>query len=73
MKFGVAFLGQTEEVIERVLTEPADRIMTHELMPVLDDLAKIQDYMCDTMNVLKGKIDLDGFVDTRFAKEAGAV
>ncbi len=70
---GSAFLGQNESVVKKVLTEPADRVMTSELMPVVDDLSKIQDYMCDKMNVLKGKIDLDKFVDTRFAKEAGAV
>ena len=71
-KIGADFLGQTEAVVSRVLTEPADRVITNELMPVVDDLAKIQDYMCDTMNVLKSKIDLDIFVDKQFAKEAGA-
>lgn len=70
---GSVFLGQSQAVIERVLSEPADRVMTDELMPVVADLAKIQDYMCDTMKVLKGKIDLDTFVDLRFAREAGAV
>ncbi len=72
-KIGATFLGQTEEVVLKVLTEPVDRVMTNELMPVVDDLSKIQDYMCDTMNVLKGKIDLDKFVDLQFAKEAGAI
>jgi NitT/TauT family transport system substrate-binding protein len=72
-RIGSAFLGQNEEVIKKVLTDPADRVMTSELFPVIDDLAKIQDYMCDKMNVLKGKIDLDKFVDVRFAKEAGAI
>ncbi len=72
-RIGAEFLGQTKEVVSRVLSEPVDRVITNELMPVVDDLSKIQDYMCDKMNVLKGKIDLDQFVDTRFAKEAGAV
>lgn len=72
-RIGAGFLGQSEAVVKKVLTEPVDRVMTGELMPVVDDLAKIQDYMCDKMNVLKGKIDLDKFVDTRFAKEAGAL
>lgn len=70
---GAAFLGQKEEVIRKVLTDPADRVMTGELLPVVDDLSKIQDYMCDKMEVLKGKIDLDKFVIDSFAKEAGAV
>ncbi len=72
-KIGAAFLGQSEEVVKKVLTEPVDRVMTSELMPVIDDLSKIQDYMCDKMNVLKGKVDLDKFVDVQFAKEAGAI
>ena len=71
-KIGASFLGQSEEVVKKVLTEPPDRVMTGELLPVVDDLSKIQDYMCDKMNVLKGKIDLDKFVDTRFAATAGA-
>jgi len=72
-KIGSTFLSQSEEVVNTVLTEPADRVITNELLPVVDDLSKIQDYMCDNMNVLKGKIDLDKFVDVRFAKEAGAL
>lgn len=72
VKIGASFLGQKEDIVSKVLTQPTDRVMTNELLPVVDDLAKIQDYMCDEMKVLKGKIDLDKFVDTRFAKEAGA-
>jgi len=37
-----------------------------------EDDAKIQDYMCDNMNIMTSKIDLEKFVDTQFAKEAGA-
>ncbi len=69
---GAAFLSQDKAVVERVLTEPKDRITTGELFPIIEDLAKIQDYMCDNMNIMKTKIDLEKFVDTRFAKEAGA-
>ena len=69
---GARFLNQEKEVIERVLTDPPDRITTGELFPVIDDLAYIQDYMCDKMNVIKKKIDLEKFVDTQFAEAAGA-
>lgn len=69
---GASFLSQDRAVVERVLTEPKDRITTDELFPVIEDLAKIQDYMCDQMKIMKSKIDLEKFVDTRFAKEAGA-
>ncbi|MCK5228011.1 MAG: twin-arginine translocation pathway signal protein, partial [Desulfobulbaceae bacterium] len=71
-KVGADFLGQKEEVIKRVLTEPADRITTADLFPVIDDLGLIQDYMHDNMGILKTKIDLEKFVDTQFAKAAGA-
>ncbi|MCP4714560.1 MAG: ABC transporter substrate-binding protein [Deltaproteobacteria bacterium] len=69
---GAAFLGQDQAVVERVLTEPKDRITTNELFPLIDELATMQDYMCDTMGVIKGKIDLEKFVDSSFAKAAGA-
>jgi NitT/TauT family transport system substrate-binding protein len=69
---GASFLGQDRAVVERVLTEPKDRITTGELFPVINDLAAIQDYMYDDMNIMKSKIDLEKFVDTQFAKAAGA-
>jgi len=69
---GAKFLGQDKAVIERVLTEPKDRITTGDLLPVIDDLATIQDYMHDKMGLMKNKIDLEKFVDTQFAKAAGA-
>lgn len=69
---GAKFLGQKEEVIKRVLTDPPDRITTANLFPVLDDLSLIQDYMHDNMGILQSKIDLEKFVDIQFAKAAGA-
>lgn len=69
---GADFLGQDKAVVQRVLTEPGDRITTSELFPVVEDLAAIQDYMCDNMKIMKSKIDLEAFVDTQFAKAAGA-
>ncbi|MGK5090799.1 ABC transporter substrate-binding protein [Deltaproteobacteria bacterium TL4] len=69
---GASFLDQKEEVIRHVLTEPADRILTGEHLPLLEDLEKIQNYMFDKMHLLKHKIDLETFVDTSFAKDAGA-
>ena len=69
---GVEFLGQSKDVVTKVLTDPPDRVMFNELMPVVEDLAKIQDYMCDKMKLLNGKVDLSKFVDTEFAKSAGA-
>ena len=71
-KIGADFLGQKEEVISRVLQEPPDRITTDNLFPVIDDLSLIQDYMHDNMGIIRGKIDLEKFVDSRFAEEAKA-
>jgi len=69
---GSIFLGQDKSVVERVLTDPQDRITTGELFPIIDDLATIQDYMSDKMKILKSKIDLEKFVDIQFAKAVGA-
>jgi NitT/TauT family transport system substrate-binding protein len=69
---GAQFLSQDKAVIHKVLTDPPDRIGTHELFPVLEDLDIIQKYMMDQMKIMTSLIDLDKFVDTRFAKEAGA-
>jgi NitT/TauT family transport system substrate-binding protein len=67
---GAKFLNQDEGLIKSILTEPSDRIITNDLMPVPDDFDKMQNYMTEKMGVLKDKIDLDTFIDTRFAKEA---
>jgi len=69
---GASFLGQKTEVVKRVLTEPPDRITTAHLFPNIEDLGVIQDYMCDKMGIMSDKIELEDFVDTRFAEAAGA-
>ncbi|GAB6096656.1 ABC transporter substrate-binding protein [Desulfatiferula olefinivorans] len=69
---GGRFLGQDPGIIKQVLTEPRERIVTDELFPIIEDLALIQDYMFDKMKILTDKIDLEKFLDTRFAKAAGA-
>jgi len=71
-RVGADFLGQKAEVIKRVLTEPADRITTANLFPIIDDLAIIQDYMHDKMGIMNAKIDLEQFIDTQFATAAKA-
>jgi len=69
---GASFLDQEVAVVEHVLTEPKDRITTGKLFPVIEDLAIIQDYMHDDMKIMKSKINLEKFIDTRFAKAAKA-
>ncbi|MCP5046427.1 MAG: ABC transporter substrate-binding protein [bacterium] len=67
---GAGFLSQDKDLIRSILTDPTDRIMTNELLPQVDDFDRMQNYMTEKMGVLKDKIDLDKFIDTRFAKEA---
>ncbi|MBF0234697.1 MAG: ABC transporter substrate-binding protein [Desulfamplus sp.] len=69
---GSNFLSQEVDVIKRVLTEPPDRITTSELLPIIEDFETIQKYMMDRMKIMTSLIDLEKFVDTRFAKAAGA-
>lgn len=69
---GAKFLSQEKSVIQKVLTDPPDRISTSELFPVIEDLDTIQRYMMDKMKIMTSLIDLDGFVDTQFAKIAKA-
>ena len=44
----------------------------NELFPVVDDYEYIQEYMTTKIEAMSKKIELEKFVDTRFAKEAGA-
>ncbi len=71
-RIGVFFLNQDINVVEKVLTSPADRITTDNLMPQLKDFDKIQDYITNEMGVIYEKINLKKFIYTKFAEEAGA-
>lgn len=71
-KIGSAFLAQDEMLIRSVLSSPADRITASELFPRVNDLIVIQDYMIHDMNIMTSAIDMNAFVDIRFAKTAGA-
>jgi len=68
-EIGAQFLNQDKELIKSILTEPEDRIITNELKPVLEDFEEIQNYMTEKMGVLKGKIDLEKFIDLSFAED----
>ncbi len=69
---GGDFLSQDKDLIKQVLTDPPDRILTGELFPNIEDLDIIQKYMMDKMKIMTSLIDLEKFVDTSFAKKAGA-
>ncbi len=71
-KVGSVFLGQDLDVIRSVLTQPPDRVTTDSLKPVIDDLETMQNYLTNEISAMSGKIDLEEFVDMRFAENAGA-
>ena len=61
-------LGLKSAVLEDVLTEPGG-IRTDDLFPAIEDFDRIQRYMVDEMGI-GGLVDLEKFVDTRFAEIA---
>lgn len=73
-EIAVGFLDPTGElglkvpVLEKVLTDPLG-ITTDDLYPNMEDLDRIQQYMHNKMNT-GGLIDLNRFVDLRFAEAA---
>jgi len=72
IKIAVDFLEQTEDVVRTVLAD--DRVSTDKLMPTMEELEAAQQYLIDTVSIpaISGKIDMEKFVDLRFAKAAGA-
>jgi ABC-type nitrate/sulfonate/bicarbonate transport system substrate-binding protein len=73
-EIAVSFLDPEEElrlsvpVLTSVLSEHHG-VRTHDLYPLIDDLEMIQRYMVDKMGI--GKIiDLEKFVDSRFADQS---
>lgn len=61
-------LGLKVRVLENVLKEPQG-IKTDDLFPIIEDLDRIQRYMSEEMG-FGTLIDLEKFVDTRFARIA---
>jgi NitT/TauT family transport system substrate-binding protein len=66
-KASTRILGQKPEIVERVLTTPADRLTFRNLVPAKADFAATQDYMIK-FGVAKEKVDLAGYLDDRFAR-----
>jgi NitT/TauT family transport system substrate-binding protein len=74
MQIAVSFLGQSEAVVKAILNDPNDRFTTDKLLPSMAELEAVQNYLIDTVSTpaLSGKIDVEKFVDLRFAVAAGA-
>jgi NitT/TauT family transport system substrate-binding protein len=71
-KLSLKYLGQKQEVIEHVLTNPKGRITFANLVPELKDFSATQDYLVQ-FGITKDKIDLAQYIDDRFAKKAFGV
>ncbi len=71
-KVGAQFLSQGEDIIESVLADPRKKVTYDELFPVIEDFETMQTYLTQTIAAMSKKIDLEKFVETKFAKEAGA-
>ena len=55
-----------------MLADPKQRVSMNELFPMIADYEYIQEYMTGKIQAMSARIDLEKFVDTRFATEAGA-
>lgn len=72
-QIGSKFLDQSLDVIKTVLTTPKDRVTYAELKPVIDDFEYMQTYLTTQIKAMSDKIDLEKFIDYRFAEEAKAL
>lgn len=72
-EIGARFLNQDEAVVRRVLTSPPDRVTYGQLFPVIEDFDKMQNYLTGPIQAMSDKINLEKFIETRFARDAGAV
>jgi len=72
VEVGSKFLGQDIEVMRSVLGDPREKVSFHEMMPVLQDFEFMQNYMTGPIQAMSGKIDMEKFVDLKFAQAAGA-
>lgn len=71
-KLSLKYLGQKQEVVEHVLTNPKGRITFNNLVPDVKDFAATQDYLLQ-FGIVKDKLDLAQYIDARFAKHAFGV
>ncbi|WP_321493993.1 ABC transporter substrate-binding protein [uncultured Desulfobacter sp.] len=71
-RIGVFFLNQDINVVRNILNSPADRITTDNLLPQIKDFEEIQNYIVKVTGNIYEKIDLEKFIYTGFALEAGA-
>jgi len=66
MNLAQEFLGQKKEVIEQIFLKTDINFTPSLLVPDIEDLTIIQNYMTESMGVLKGKIDINRLVDSSY-------
>lgn len=69
-QIGNRFLGQPLDAMMKALNEPKDRVTFYGLMPNIDELNELQDYMADKMGLFPEKVDIKELVDTSYAQKA---
>jgi len=74
IQIATTFLNQNADVVKAILEDPNERVSTDKLMPMMEELEAMQQYLVDTVSIpaISGKIDIEKFVDLQFAKAAGA-
>ncbi len=68
-KGSVRLMGQTAGIVEKVLTSPPGRLTFRNLAPAVSDFAATQEYMI-RFGIARDKVDLAGYLDGRFARNA---
>jgi NitT/TauT family transport system substrate-binding protein len=73
-EIGHTFLGQPQNALVHALTESADRVTFRNLVPVKEELEKVQNYMAENLGSFPQKINMNELLDTSFAlKAAGEI
>ena len=74
VNIAMEFLSQKEDVVKAILEDPNERFSTDKLLPEMQELVDMQNYLIDTVSrpAISGKIDVNKFVDLKFANAAGA-
>ncbi len=69
-EIGSKFLGQPIEALKISMMKPKDRVTFVNLIPEVNELSRIQDYMANEMNLFPKKVDLNSFIDASFIRTA---
>lgn len=68
LEIASSFIQEKPELIRKMLFQTQISFAPDLLVPDIKILGMIQNYMTDTMNILKNKIDLSDIIDSRFTE-----